>query len=149
MRKFSVSVALVLSFGATAQAAEDDSRSRAARGQAVWAAFGCSALAAHLKNGTEQSRLFTYGLAQGRQFIQDVQDKRISPADISTTVPMGVINSLEGPSPDFMLGRVYAAASESALKDVFSVGGQWLDDAAQRMRAASKVSSQNCNLVGR
>ncbi|EHK65281.1 hypothetical protein [Achromobacter arsenitoxydans] len=149
MRKFWMTAAFALLIATTAQAAEEDSRARAARGHAVWAAFECSVLAAHLKNGAEQSRLFAYGLAQGRQFIQDMQEKRISPADINTTVPMGVLNNLEGPSPDFMLGRIYSAASEFALKDVFSLGGQWLDDAGQRSRASAKFASQNCNLVGR
>ncbi|CUJ46620.1 Uncharacterised protein [Achromobacter sp. 2789STDY5608633] len=149
MRTLLAPLALTLLLGASAQAAEEDSSARAARGNAVWAAFDCSVLAEHLKNTPEQTRLFNYGLAQGRQFIKDMQAKRINPTDIDSTVPMGVLNSLSGPSPDFMLGRIYASASESTLRDVFSLGGQWLDAAAQRTRAASKFASQNCNLVGR
>ncbi len=148
MRTLSMPIALAILLGTTAQAA-DDSSARAARGNAVWAAFDCSALAAHLKNAPEQGRLFTYGLAQGRQFINDIQAQRISPADIDATVPVGVLNNLEGPTPDFMLGRIYAAASEFALRDVYNLNGQWLDSAGQRMRASAKFSSQNCSLLGR
>ncbi|RBL85273.1 hypothetical protein DDE05_18050 [Streptomyces cavourensis] len=149
MRQLSVPIALALFLGSPAQAADVDSTTRATSGRAAWAAFGCSALAERLKKAPDQQRLFAYGLAQGQRFIDDLQAKRISQAAISSIVPMGVMNNLEGPSADFMLGRIYASASESALRDVYMLDGKYLDDAAQEMRAGNKFTSQNCDLVGR
>lgn len=149
MRAFSILIAVALISGANAQATEVDPNGRAARGRAVWAAFSCSALAAHLKRAPDQQRLFTYGLAQGRQFIDDLQAKRIDQAAIKSIVPVGVMLSLEGPSPDFMLGRIYADASTSALRDVHTFEGKFLDDATQATRAENKYTSQNCDLLGR
>lgn len=78
-----------------------------------------------------------------------MQAKRISQPAINSMVPVGVLNNLEGPSTEFMLGRVYASAAESALRDVYEFEGKHLDARAQEMRAEGKFTSQNCDLLGR
>lgn len=149
MRNVMVFVGLAFSAAAAFPAARDDQSVRASRGLAVWVAFGCNALAAQLNRTDDQRPLFDYGVEQGRQFIKDVQANRISKAAIDSVVPVGVLRSLEGPSADFMLGRVYAAAEENALRDIYKAGGQYLDAEGRSMRATNKFSDKNCDLVGR
>ncbi|MNV88105.1 hypothetical protein D3C71_1822820 [compost metagenome] len=55
---------------------------------------------------------------------------------------------LEGPSPDFMLGRIYESAQNSALKDVYKTGDQFNSDEEQIAIAANEFRKLNCQLIG-
>jgi hypothetical protein len=145
MNRTALSLLLVLSsVGASAQSSEE----YAQMGQATWSAFECSALAAHLKNSKEQERLFQFGLSQGKAFIEAVQSGKVKKEDLSKGVPIGLLWLLEGPSPDFMLGRIFESAMDHALDDVFKTKDRINDDAVQQLLAADKFRASNCQLVG-
>jgi hypothetical protein len=124
-----------------------DSTIYAQMAKATWSAFECSSLASKLKKPAEQERLFSFGYKQGKEFIAALQARKIKREDLSSNVPVGVLFLLEGPTSDFMLGRIYESAQDHALKDVYQVGDHFNNDEEQEFAASSKFASSNCQLI--
>ncbi|MEN5397127.1 hypothetical protein ABE612_06420 [Achromobacter xylosoxidans] len=93
-------------------------------------------------------RLFLHGMAQGQQFLKDMQAGRINSSDIHSEVPIGVLDSLSGPSSDFILGRIFESATQVAFHDFKAVGlDKYMDE--RRAFAQAKFTQSNCRLIGR
>ena len=118
-------------------------------GMAAWSAFECSALAGISKNTKEQELLFKYGYAQGLKFIEAIQAEKVEREDLSKGVPTMMLLLLQGPTPDFMLGRVFEGAVGSALEDVFKTDDRFNSDKIQEIIAKDKFWKQNCQLIGK
>jgi len=125
-----------------------DSVTYAQMAKATWSAFECSSLASKLKKPADQERLFKFGYNQGKAFITALQSGKIKREDLSSNAPVGVLWMLEGPTPDFMLGRIYESAQDNALKDVYRVGDHFNSDEEQELAASNKYASSNCQLIG-
>jgi len=121
----------------------------AAMGKATWSAFECSVLAEKSKNSKEQERLFKYGYSQGLKFIEAIQNNKVKREDLSSEAPLMMLLLLQGPTPDFMLGRVFEGALDSALKDVYKTVEQFNSDEMQETIAKNKFWKQNCQLIGK
>ncbi len=121
----------------------------AAMGRAAWSAFECSALAESSKNLQEQERLFKYGYAKGLEFIEAIQADKVKREDLSKGTPLIMLLLLQGPTPDFMLGRVFEGALDSALEDVFKTGENFNSDEMQETIAKNKFWKRNCQLIGK
>lgn len=131
-----------------AASAESDSRQAASAGSATWAAFECHALANTIGDSAASERLFLHGMAQGQQFLKDMQAGRINSSDIHSEVPIGVLDSLSGPSSDFILGRIFESATQVAFHDFKAVGlDKYMDE--RRAFAQAKFTQSNCRLIGR
>jgi len=124
------------------------SRDYALMARAAWSAFECSSLASHMKDTKEQERLFLYGYKEGLAFIAALQAKKVQRADLSAEAPWIMLLLLQGPTPDFMLGRVYESAQETALKNVLKTGEQLNPDDLQKAVAQNEYTKRNCRLVG-
>jgi len=127
----------------------ETSKDYAIMARAAWSAFECSSLASKNGDAKEQQRLFLFGYDQGKQFIAAVQAKQVKGQDLSSEAPLGMLLLLQGPSADFMLGRVFDAAQESALEDVYKTGEVFHDDEAQKSNAKNKFWKLNCQLIGK
>lgn len=139
---------LCLTSSPMAASADSDSLQAASAGRATWAAFECHALANIIGDSAASERLFLHGMAQGRQFLKDMQAGRIDSSDIRSEVPMGVLDALSGPNADFVLGRIFESARQSALHDFKNVTlGKYMDE--RRTFAQSQFTQSNCRLVGR
>ncbi|MGS1121059.1 hypothetical protein [Rhodanobacter sp. UC4436_H3] len=125
-----------------------DSSAYAQMGKATWSAFECSALASKLKKPADQERLFEFGYSQGKAFIAAIKAGKIERVDLSNNVPAGVMWLMEGPTPDFILGRIYESAQSNALKNIYSVGDHFNSEKEQELAASNKFSSSNCQLIG-
>ena len=121
----------------------------AAMGKAAWSSFECSALAEKSKQPNEQERLFKYGYAKGLEFIEAIQAEKVKREDLSKGTPLMMLLLLQGPTPDFMLGRVFEGALDSALEDVYKTGEQFNSDEMQKTIAENKFWNQNCQLIGK
>ncbi|MGS1006309.1 hypothetical protein [Achromobacter xylosoxidans] len=131
-----------------AASANSDSLQAASAGRATWAAFECHALATVVGDSAAGERLFLHGMTQGRQFLKDMQAGRIDSSDISSEVPMGVLDALSGPSSDFILGRIFESATQAALHDFKAVSlDKYMDE--RRAFAQAKFTQSNCRLIGR
>ncbi|MGF6528041.1 hypothetical protein [Variovorax sp. PvP013] len=111
-------------------------------GQATWSAFRCSTLAALSSDQKEQDRHFKIGYDNGKRFFAAFDAKKIHPADMESEVPIAIITLMGGPTADFMLGRIFEAAMDSAAKDVLNA-----DRSLQKTLAQSKFASQSCGLL--
>ena len=139
--------AATLAVSSAAMGQTNDSKELAVMGRIAWSAFECSSLAAQMKDTKEQERLFMLGYDQGKRFIEAAQGGKIDRQDIRGEVPIGLTMLLQGPTPDFMLGRVYESTQDAALKDVLRTNGNLNSDDVQALLARNKYTEQNCRLL--
>jgi hypothetical protein len=130
-------------------AAAQDSKEYAAMGTEAWSAFECSSLASHIKDTKEAERLFLFGYEQGKKFIRAIKANKIEKEDISSGVPMIMLLLLQGPSEDFMLGRIYENAQEHALEKVFKTDAKFNSEQFQKDIAKSEFRNRNCQFIGK
>lgn len=116
--------------------------------RSAWNAFECSALASKIGNTELQQRLFIYGYESGISFIEALREGKIEREDISRDAPLIMMMLLQGPSPDFMLGRVFEAAIDAAFDGVHETDENYNDEETQVILAESKFQEQNCSLLG-
>lgn len=116
-------------------------------GNTLWSAFECAAFASVAKLNTEQERLFKLGYEKGAIFIKAVAEGRISIQELRSGVPSGVAMYLQGPTPDFMLGRIYESALDSSLKNIFTTNGSYNPADLQVTLAETEYRKHNCALI--
>lgn len=133
----------------TNSAGAENSKDFAVMARESWSAFECSSLASVSSNAKEQERLFLFGYDQGKKFIAALQAQKIEEEDLSTEAPLMVLFLLQGPTPDFMLGRIFEAAQNSALKDVFGSGRDYNPEDLQKSIADGRFWKDNCQLIGK
>lgn len=125
------------------------SKEYATMGRQVFSAFQCSSWASINDDQAEAERLFMYGYEQGQKFLGALSAQKIKQEDISSQVPIGVTMLLQGPSEEFILGRIHSAAEEDALDEVFKTGDDFNDDELQKIIASNKYRDGNCELLGK
>lgn len=124
------------------------SKDYAVMAQSTWSAFQCSSLAAKSDNSKEQERLFLFGYEQGQEFIAAVKAEKVTREDLSNDAPLLLLLLLQGPTPDFMLGRIFESAQDIALEGIYRTGGNLNSVDDQKSLAKSKFWSLNCQLIG-
>lgn len=130
------------------EAIAEDSKDYARMARSVWSAFECAALASDLGKSKEQERLFQFGYRQGKTFIGAVRSGKVKQKDLQAISPIGVLWRLQGPNADFMLGRIYAAAADNALKDLYGTGGHLSSYETRELLLNNRFSDKNCQLIG-
>jgi hypothetical protein len=127
-------------------------------GARAWASFECAAIASFADDVKATQRHFEAGHQRGLEFLKlakaapDDQRKKIT-----DKVPVIMLWRLEGPSPDFMLGRVWEATTEY-VDDELEGRDTWshqrkegsdapVDKEVKKMRAENRYRERNCNLL--
>ena len=155
MFKYAVSmVFLTLTFAMlSVEYASGDSKPNL--GRVMWSAFSCAAYAEMSGNIKEQERLFEVAFTTGRKFVDGVKNKTITEIE-AKNAPIGVLMRMSGPSTDFVIGRIFEAATEDAFDKVVkedSTGSpifdptKWADDELKVIRAKNKYQNANCALI--
>ena len=116
--------------------------------QSAWSAFQCSVLAEKSKNMAEQKRLFAFGYDQGLKFIAALESGTAKKDELTGAAPFSMLLLLQGPTPDFALGRIFEAALRSALEDVFASAESYGSARIQESIAAAEFLKRNCTLIG-
>ena len=82
----------------------------------MWAAFSCYQFVQIAEEGEAPNAddLFRKGYEAGQRFVKAIEAGTISQEEYNTEVPIGVMGLLSGPSVDFVLGRLFEAASNDA-----------------------------------
>lgn len=149
-----IAVTVGLALSCTNTALAEDSEESALKARKMWTAFACSALASKFNNAKEEERLFLYGYKQGQEFLSAVIDERIRPEDIQANVPASVILRMQGPTTEFILGRIWEAAVNDTLDAVLGSPNDTSAEAAN-IRANSEYyannayHNENCELIGK
>jgi hypothetical protein len=124
-------------------------------GLVMWSSFSCASFAELSSDKKEQKRLFTVGYSAGKQFLVAIENKTVSEKEISSA-PLGVLQRLQGPSIDFMIGRIFEGATEDAFDKVEKEDNNgmpilnprdWADGDLRVTKARNKYRSSNCALV--
>ena len=106
-------------------------------------------------NKREQERLFEVGYNAGRTFVDGVKNKTITETK-AKDAPIGVLMHMSGPTTDFIIGRIFEAATEDAYDKVVkedSAGlpvldpSKWADEKLKVIRAKKQYQSSNCTLI--
>ncbi len=124
------------------------SKEYAVMGRQLWSAFQCASWASVTGDSEEQERLFLFGYAQGKTFLEALNSEKIQRDDISENVPIVVTMLLQGPTEEFILGRLFENAQDSALKDVFQTGNEYNSESLREIIAGNKYRESNCQLIG-
>jgi hypothetical protein len=125
------------------------------RPRLTWSAFECSTYASLAGKDIESQRLFELGVQTGRSFLEAVQNGTL-PASEREGAPVGVLFVLQfqGPSNDFVLGRIFDAVQDYAFDRVTKRDGleidpaKWVtDEKLKAMIAGTKYTHGNCESV--
>lgn len=84
----------------------------------MYSAWQCSTYAEMQGKADEQGRLFTLGYEKGKQFIAAAAAGTITKEESRTIIPMVVGMLMAGPTPEFVLGRIFESAAGDAYDDV-------------------------------
>jgi hypothetical protein len=119
---------------------------KALLGHIMWSAFECSALAELAENKSEQERLYLVGLNAGRTFLEAMKAGQISQQALNEAVPINVLQRLEGPSNEFVIGKIHAAATGHTRDEIVKrKRSMW--GATQKQEARSDYGYRNCFLI--
>ena len=118
----------------------------------VMVAFECATYAEIAGNQTERERLFRLGYETAQQWMKGVSSGQLSP-DEEKKIPMGILDSLGGPTLEFQIGRIYSATSSRVHEKVWQqdLSGnalpqeEWeFDKNARKDKASILFNRENC-----
>jgi hypothetical protein len=119
---------------------------KALLGHIMWSAFECSAFAELAEDKNEQERLYLVGLNAGRTFLEAMKAGQISQQALNEAVPISVLQRLEGPSNEFVIGKIHAAATGFARDEIVRAKKRmWGSN--QKSEARSTYGYKNCFLI--
>ena len=115
-------------------------------GRIMWSAFQCSAFAELAEEKNEQERLYLVGLNAGHTFLEAMKAGQISEQAVREEVPINVLQRLEGPSNEFVIGKIHAAATGSAYDEIVKrKTSRW--GPTQKQEARFAYNYKNCVLI--
>ncbi|MFQ6238253.1 hypothetical protein [Sinorhizobium meliloti] len=145
-------VLLTLMMAGSASASEQDAR----LSRLAWSAFECHELARISGDDGEKDRLFKVGLDASMTFVEKFRAGEISEDDRFMHVPGGISRAMEGPSVEFVVGRIYQVVAGNTYEDVTQrdSGGKRLppekyvvDPVEVTGIARTKYREANCELI--
>lgn len=157
--RFKILIVPVLSifctYALTSLAHAESAADKARLGRTLWSAFQCASYAELSGDKEEQERLFIVGVRAGRDFLRALEAKEI-PAEVARSeVPIGVTMLLQGPSYDFVIGRIFENATDDAYDSIVKENNgipldpsRWVrDDEIRKLKAQNEYLRGNCALV--
>lgn len=131
---------LVIALTAVAQAAEPYQR----QSQQTWSALQCAAIAEIAEIPEERDRLFLSGIEAGQKFLDAFMGMSVGERELPPGFPLEFLAVLRGPNADFILGRIWEVAQESAKKEILSRSP---DTTLTSMNAYRAFVEKNCGLI--
>jgi hypothetical protein len=144
-------LAFFLSLTNFGHAAEVDAKAS----KIMWSAWMCSQYASLMEDEAEKERLFLLGYNAGKQFLAGVQAGTITQWERISIVPMIVEMNLSGPTPEFVLGRLYQSAAGDAFDKVTKKDANgiplevkdWITSDEQKSVAETRFRQENCEII--
>jgi len=119
---------------------------KALLGHVMWSAFGCSKYAELADDKNEQERLYLVGLNAGRTFLDAMKAGQLTQQALNESVPINVLQRLEGLSTEAVIGKIHAAATSSANDEIVKrKTGIW--GPTQKQEAHFAYTYHNCVLI--
>jgi hypothetical protein len=102
---------------AVAANAEPTYEQWSAMGSKMYAAFRCAGLAQTARmSDAEVLRLFNKGVSLGRPLLNAIFGGRVKPRNDLWIVPLGLLGCGQGPTAEFVLGRMYQCSIDDAVR---------------------------------
>ena len=148
-------VVAVVAFGISLNLEAQQGSEKKNRGRLMWSAFACSTYAEMAGDKKEQSRLFELGYATGKQFLNDIEQEKVSEHELKK-MPIGIRFVLGGPSIEFILGRIYSLVVDDAYESVVKKNEHglliqdpmhWASDEVATIKAKGLYSNSNCEIL--
>lgn len=152
IKSYAVAASMLFAAIGPVSAAEDDARAA----QVMWNGWLCSIYAELQGDAMEQGRLFALGYEKGKQFVAAARAGTITPEEGRTIVPMVVGMLMAGPTPEFVLGRIFEAAASQAFDNVVSEDANGMplapadyvhDEELRVSIATTRYMRSNCELI--
>ena len=145
----------ILSIAQAGEAPQDQSPAR--ESLVMMAHWDCATWAG-MANDTEgrAEHHFLRGLESGRRFVEAARSGAISEDDWDSTVPVYVALSMQGPTSEFVLGRLFEVISGNAFDEVTKRDAygrplppeDYINDRAVQAVVASRLMRQaNCSVL--
>jgi hypothetical protein len=121
----------------------------------VMVAFECATYAGIAGKKTESERLFILGYETAQKFMAAASTGGLSP-DEEKKIPMGILESLGGPTLEFQIGRIYSDTARRALDRVHKEDykgnslpiREWeFDEEITKEKADIFFDTENCTVV--
>jgi hypothetical protein len=118
----------------------------------VMVAFECATFAQIAGNETESQRLFILGYETAQKWMKGVISGQLSPEE-EKKIPMGILDSLGGPTLEFQIGRIYADTARRVSDRVWQqdLSGnalpqeEWeFDKKIRKDKASTLFNRENC-----
>lgn len=122
----------------------------------MMAHWQCATWAGMVDDESASEAHFFAGLESGRRFVEAARSGLIDQADWSATVPVGIALSMQGPSTDFVLGRLSEMITRAAFDEVVKrdADGHALppedyvhDEAVRAIVAGNLIRRSNCAVL--
>ncbi len=120
------------------------------------AAFTCGMWASMKGDKPRMKTLYEDGIRAGRDFLKAFRDNKVTQEDLNKHAPMAVLFLLEGPSDDFIVGRIFEAATNDAFDRIVKQdkngvtvhASEWThDDELKATLAQTRYQNANCDHV--
>ncbi|MFC4170861.1 hypothetical protein ACFOYU_02140 [Microvirga sp. GCM10011540] len=131
---------LALSSPAVAQTSEDYARI-GLKSHSVWS---CSILARYVEDIPEAERLFTLGYDLGKTFVEAIKAGKVAREDLGKYPQIMFSDLVEGPSTDFILGRMYEVVIKRTAKEAFDTTKT---SEELKEKASGMSQRQNCSFM--
>jgi len=151
VKALALGIIIPLIWASSAWANEEDAK----KSFTMFAKWECS-IWANMMGDTEASeRLFLSGLEDANIFVNAAWDGKITPEQARTSVPFSVSLSMQGPNPDFVIGRLYEMISSTAHDKIVTQDRAGMplapadfvtDKELQRSLANGQFHSANCHI---
>lgn len=138
------STSLLPTYSATAAGADPASEAKFA-----WAAFECSVLAGFAGKQKLSDKLFSKGYKNAIQFVSDYRAGAVSNERIQSTVPIGIMLVMGGPTNDFIAGRIYESTQQTVIDALNEPNTIFVNSELRKVKAQNKLHEQNCDLLSR
>ena len=136
-------LAVLLPASSVAQSTED----LVASGKMAYRSFECAHLAASQQDEVQKSRLFRLGLDEARKVANGFADGRVTQNQLSEGEVL-VTFYLDGPSADFIAGRIYEGAGDNVWLLIKSAAGDRPSIEDARQVTSRLYRDKNCELIG-
>ncbi len=121
----------------------------------VMVAFECATYAEIAGNIAEHERLFVLGYETAQKWLEAARSEPLSEDELEKT-PMGILQSLGGPTLEFQIGRIYSDTARRAFDRVHKEDydgnslpiGEWeFDEQISTEKADIFFDTENCIVV--
>lgn len=132
----------------TGSGSASDLQDPASSAMIAYRAFECARLASSQMDHPQETRLFELGLSEARKAAEalirgDLSEQELTQREVMTTFYM------EGPTPDFIAGRMYEGAGNGIVVEAKAAAGGNDASFADTRRALSRMyQDENCELLG-